>query len=63
MDGPLVVGLLLKTVGWPVITFSIGVYGGICMYERMIWMNNAKCKEFKNNIWVMLTTSLSFCAA
>lgn len=43
----LVGGLLLKTVGWRVIAFSVGVYGGIYLYERMTWTNNAKCKEFK----------------
>lgn len=47
MGGLLVGGLMLKTVGWRVIAFSIGVYGGIYMYERMTWTNNAKCKEFK----------------
>jgi len=47
MGGLLVGGLLLKTVGWRVIAFSVGVYGGIYMYERMTWTNNAKCKEFK----------------
>merc|ERR1712156_1247664 len=47
MGGLLVGGLLLKTVGWRVIAFGVGVYGGIYMYERMTWTNNAKCKEFK----------------
>ena len=47
MGGLLVGGFLLKTVGWRVILFSVGVYGGIYMYERMTWTNNAKCKEFK----------------
>merc|ERR1711997_135184 len=27
--------------------FSVGIYGGIYMYERMTWTNQAKCKEFK----------------
>jgi len=47
MGGLLVGGLLLKTVGWRVIAFSVGIYGGVYMYERMTWTNNAKCKEFK----------------
>ena len=47
MGGLLVGGLLLKTVGWRVIIFSVGVYGGIYCYERMTWTNHAKCKEFK----------------
>ena len=47
MGGLLVGGLLLKTVGWRVILFSVGVYGGIYAYERMTWTNHAKCKEFK----------------
>merc|ERR1711992_312957 len=47
MGGLLVGGLLLKTVGWRVIIFSVGIYGGIYMYERMTWTNQAKCKEFK----------------
>ena len=73
MGGLLVGGLMLKTVGWRVIAFSIGVYGGIYMYERMTWTNNAKCKEFKQQYVghavkkqfakIILTTSLSFCTA
>jgi len=47
MGGLLVGGLLLKTVGWRIIFGCAGVYGGIYMYERMTWTNNAKCKEFK----------------
>jgi mitofusin len=47
MGGLLVGGLLLKTVGWRVIVFSAGVYGGIYAYERLTWTNTAKCKEFK----------------
>ena len=47
MGGLLVGGFLLKTVGWRVIVFSVGIYGGIYMYERMTWTNQAKCKEFK----------------
>merc|ERR1712223_102221 len=47
MGGLLVGGLLLKAVGWRVIAFSVGIYGGVYMYERMTWTNNAKCKEFK----------------
>ena len=46
MGGLLVGGLMLKTVGWRVIAFSIGVYGGIYVYKKMTWKNNAKCKEF-----------------
>merc|ERR1719282_1610485 len=47
MGGLLVGGLLLKTVGWRVIVFSVGIYGGIYAYERMTWTTHAKCKEFK----------------
>ena len=47
IGGLLVGGFLLKTVGWRVIIFSVGIYGGIYMYERMTWTNQAKCKEFK----------------
>ena len=47
MGGLLVGGFLLKTVGWRVIVFSVGIYGGIYMYERLTWTNQAKCKEFK----------------
>ena len=47
MGGLLVGGFLLKTVGWRVIAFSVGLYGGIYMYERLTWTNQAKCKEFK----------------
>merc|ERR1711988_551309 len=34
-------------VGWRVIVFSVGIYGGIYAYERMTWTTHAKCKEFK----------------
>merc|ERR1719245_315144 len=47
MGGLLVGGFLLKTVGWRVIVFSVGIYGTIYLYERLTWTNTAKCREFK----------------
>jgi hypothetical protein len=73
MGGLLLGGLMLKTVGWRAIAFSIGVNSGIYMHERMTWTNNVKCKEFKQQYVVhavqkqfaeiILTTSHSFCTA
>ena len=47
MGGLLVGGLLLKTVGWRVIAVSATIYGGVYLYERLTWTNQAKLKEFK----------------
>lgn len=47
MGGLLVGGLLIKTVGWRAILGCSAIYGGVYLYERLTWTNNAKCSEFK----------------
>ncbi|XP_066997759.2 transmembrane GTPase Marf [Anabrus simplex] len=47
MGGLLVSGFLLKTVGWRLILVTAAVYGCVYLYERLMWTNKAKEREFK----------------
>ncbi|XP_076330663.1 mitochondrial assembly regulatory factor isoform X2 [Tachypleus tridentatus] len=40
-------GFLVRTVGWKVITLTVGIYGLLYLYERLTWTNKAKERSFK----------------
>ncbi|XP_011500796.1 PREDICTED: transmembrane GTPase Marf isoform X2 [Ceratosolen solmsi marchali] len=47
MGGLLIVGFMLKTIGWRLIALTGGIYGALYLYERLIWTNKAKEQVFK----------------
>lgn len=46
--GVLIVGgVVWRTVGWKLIALSLGMYGGLYLYEKLTWTARAKEKAFK----------------
>jgi mitofusin len=49
---------MLKTVGWRLILITGSVYGLIYLYERLMWTNKAKEREFKRQYVAHATKKL-----
>ncbi|XP_069069176.1 mitofusin-1 isoform X2 [Pleurodeles waltl] len=40
-------GVVWRTVGWKLIALSLGMYGGLYLFEKLTWTTRAKEKTFK----------------